>query len=495
MHKKNVVVIGGGLGGLSAAITLAADNHAVTVIEKNTHLGGKVNTLNKNGFTFDLGPSTLTMPHMITPLFTMHGKSMEDYITLKAIHPHCRNVFEGGPILDMHETPEKTVKQNSALDEKDFEELKQYYTYAKTKAHFTNKVMFDHQSERTRDIFKHYNPFTVISHSDAFSTMDEGVRKHISNPQLVDILNNFIKYEGSSPSLAPAVMNALPYFQWHYDLWYAKGGMSALPRALETLAREVGVHFMLGSEVKGITKSPGGINGLILDDDSTIGVDVVVANMEPIPFYESISKEAESLIQPYRDQYPPSLSGIALHLGLDKQYDILKHQTVFHAQDAKKHYDALFEASTLSDDPTLYVSAPMKSDPQRGPQAGEIISILAHLPPLHNKHKNAKKDYTAYRDVIIDKLERMGLKDLRNHIVSETLWTPHTFKDTYFSHRGALYGSLLHKDKNKGFKIPKQSKFYNNLFFTGSATNPGSAIPLVILSGRQVAKQIKTGIR
>ena len=491
MDKQNAVVIGGGLGGLSAAISLAKENYSVTVIEKNNHLGGKLNQSQKKGFTFDLGPSILTMPHIFEHLFAMHGKTMADYVNIKPVRPHWRNIFEDKTILDLHETLKKTVKKNKSLSENDLQELQAFYRYAEKKYRFAKKVLFDHQSERKRDTLKHYNPLKIIPDSDMFNTMNDGVKKYINNPHMQDTLNFFIKYVGASPFEAPAVMNLLPYIQWEFDLWHVEGGMFNLSKALEKLAREVGVHFMLNSEVKSITKSAAGIDGLNLSDGSTIGTDVVVSNMEAIPFYEKISKEAESLIQPYRDTYPPSASGFAMHLGVDRTYDVLAHHTIFHAESSKAHFDALFHSNLLSNDPSIYVVAPMKSDSTLGPKDHEIIKVLPHVPSLSKERDFSQADYDAFRETVLDKLERMGLNDLRKHIVTEETWTPHTIKDAYYSNGGSIYGTLAHKEKNMGFKVPKQSKFYKNLFFVGDATNPGGGMPMVVLSGQQVAKQIK----
>jgi diapolycopene oxygenase len=132
----------------------------------------------------------------------------------------------------------------------------------------------------------------------------------------------------------------------------------------------------------------------------------------------------------------------------------------------------------------------MRTDPSQGPKGGDIIKILPHIPYLDPKRPFSKQDYATFRENILIKLERMGLTDLRKHIVVEELWTPETIQDMYYSNRGSIYGVVASKNKNMGFKIPKHSKLYDNVYFVGGSVNPGGGMPMVVLSGQQVVEQI-----
>jgi len=488
--KKHVVVIGAGLGGMSAAISLAKrEDFNVTLIEKNAHLGGKLNVLEKDGFRFDLGPSIMTMPHIFETLFKMHGKVMSDYITFVPVRPHWRNFFEDGTIIDLTAKIDDMI-QNNHFTETDLVELKAFMDYAEKVYHFSNQTYFKNQSEKTLDVFKHYNPFKIIPDSDLFHTMDEGVRKHISNPYMIDILNFFIKYVGSSPYDAPAILNLLPYIQWQFDLWYVKDGMFQISLGLEKLINTLNITVLKNTEVTGVNTTSDTITELTLNTGKTLKADIVVSNMEVIPFYEKITKETPAFIKPYKEKYGPACSGFALHLGIDKTYETLAHHNFFFSKDPKAHFDKIFHEHTLTDDPTIYLVAPMKTDKTLGPIGHEIIKILPHIPVIDDDLPFTDEEYAAFKTYVIDKLERMGLTDLRKHIVTEELWTPETIRSMYYSNQGAIYGVVSDKSKNLGFKTPKHSKKYKNLFFVGGSTNPGGGMPMVTLSGQQVAEQI-----
>jgi diapolycopene oxygenase len=132
----------------------------------------------------------------------------------------------------------------------------------------------------------------------------------------------------------------------------------------------------------------------------------------------------------------------------------------------------------------------MKTDPSQGPKGSEIIKILPHISVVDDDHPFTKSEYAAFREHILDKLERLGLTDLRKHIVTEELWVPETIEEMYYSNHGAIYGVVSDKKLNKGFKTPKKSKLYNNLYFVGGSVNPGGGMPMVILSGQQVVEQV-----
>ena len=492
---KKALIIGGGLGGLSAAISLAQlKEYEIHVLEKNAHLGGKLNINVKNGFTFDLGPSIITMPYIFEHLFTMHDKKMSDYLEFETVTPHWRNFFEDGTVLDITETLDQML-ENAQLTQKDMDELQAFYAYSEKLFEFSDAVLFKHQSERKRDTLKYYPATRIIQDSDMFSVMDEGVRRFISNPYLVDILNYFIKYVGSSPYDAPAVLNLLPYIQWKFGLWYAKGGLFAISNALVKLAKELNITFHTGVQIKGAMIKDKNITALVDQQGTVYEGDLVISNMEVIPFYQFITKESDAFLKPYQKKYGPACSGYALHLGVNTTYPQLAHHNFFYSNNSKQNFDNIFHHNKLNDDPTIYLVAPTRSDASIAPQGCDIIKILPHIPVLDEQHPFSEMDYETFKNNVLDKLERMGLTDLRKHIVVEEVWTPHTIQDAYMSNQGSIYGVISDKKKNMGFKTPKYSSKYKNLFFVGGSVNPGGGMPMVILSGQQVVEQIKTKLK
>jgi len=489
MNNQHIVVIGAGLGGLSAAISLATEGFSVDLLEKNDKVGGKLNVLQKDGFTFDLGPSILTMPHIFQKLFEKAGRKMEDYVSIETVEPHWRNFFEDGSTLDLSADPVRMKQELDKLGPDTAKEFEQFLAYSKQLCEITEQGYFEHGIDSFWELINHYGAMRSLLDFDVFRSMDQGVRRFIKDPKLVDILNYFIKYVGSSPYDAPALMNLLPYIQFGYGLWYIKGGMYGMAQALQKLAEELGVTIRVNSEVAEIQHAEGRVTGVRLGDGSVIAADIVVSNMEVIPAYQQLLKNQDREIRRLQ-RFVPSCSGLVLHLGVDRIYDQLAHHNFFYSDHPREHFNAVFHSKRLSDDPTIYLVAPVKSDPGQAPEGCEIIKILPHIPHLDPKQPLQPEDYAALRERVLIKLERMGLTDLRKHIVCEESWTPVDIQQRYYSNRGSIYGVVADRFKNLGFKIPQRSRQFSNLYFVGGSVNPGGGMPMVTLSGQLVRDKI-----
>jgi len=486
--NRRVVVIGAGLGGLSAALSLAADGYDVEVFEKNDRPGGKLNVLETQGFSFDLGPSILTLPQYFEKLFERHGRRMADYVAIRTVTPHWRNFFEDGTRIDLVPDPEETVSLNPVLSRDDASDLKSFLAYSKRLYERSEPGYFDRGLDTLWQMIRFYGLLATLRDFDLFSSMDGGVGRHVRNRHLRDILDYFIKYVGSSPYDAPGVLNLLPHAQFEYGLWYVDGGMYGLARALGQLAKEVGVRMHFDAEVVALSPDAGRVAAAALADGRRVEADVFVCNMEVIPAYTRLLGESSRFLKKLR-KFEPACSGLVLHLGTDREYPQLAHHNFFFSRDPKKHFADVFHRHVLPKDPTLYVVAPARTDRTQAPDGCENIKVLPHIPHLQDE-RFSTEDYARLRERVLDKLERMGLDDLRSHIVVEDMWTPEDIARRYYSNRGAIYGVVADRWKNGGLKAPKKSTKYANLYFVGGSVNPGGGMPMAVLSGQQVRDRI-----
>ena len=487
---KNVLVIGGGLGGLSAAISLAQAGYGVSLYEKNHHIGGKLNRLDQDGFGFDLGPSILTMPRVFEDLFAASGKSMKDYVPIEKLDHQWRSFFPDGNIIDLYEDLKDMQANNPSLSDKDMREYEELLRYSKKIYDMTDKTYFKHGVDTTREIMKHTGLFEALRNFDLFSTVHGAIDKRISNKQLRDMLSYFIKYVGSSPYDAPAVLNMMMYMQHDQGVWYVPGGLNKLADGLVKLAEEVGVRFHLGTPIVKLEKKDDEITGALLEDGTKLTADYYVSNMEVIPVYERLLKEDSRFVDKLKKKFEPASSGLVMHLGVKKSYPQLRHHNFFFAENMKQQMQSIFHEHTLPDDPVIYLVNVNKTDPSQAPAGYENIKVLPHIPYIQDQNPISQQEYEAFAERVLIKLERMGLEDLRANIVTKDVWTPEKIRQMYGSDRGAIYGTVSDRKKNKGFKHPKQSERYNNLYFVGGTVNPGGGMPMVTLSGQLVSKKI-----
>ena len=485
---EHVVVVGAGLGGISAAISMAADGYRVEVYEKNAHVGGKLNVLRTQGFSFDLGPSILTLPHYFERLFEWHGRSMDDYINVRELRPHWRCFFEGGVGIDLYADPGETCAQNSTLGDEDAEELRRFMEYSQELYEQTEKGYFEKGLDTVWQMVRFYGPLTALRSFDLFNSMHDGVSRYVSNPHMQHILDFFVKYVGSSPYDAPGVLNLLPYAQSRYGLLYVDGGLYELARALARLAEEAGVEMHLESEVVRLETDGGRVTGAELADGCHVSGDLFVCNMEAIPAYRRLLGESEGFLRKL-EKFEPACSGLVLHLGTDRPYPQLAHHNFFFSRDPEEHFDSVFHKKVLPEDPTIYVVAPARTDSTQAPEGCENIKILPHIPYLQEP-PFSPADYEALKERVLDKLERMGLENLRRHVIVEDMWTPEDIQRLYYSNKGAIYGVVSDRKKNGGFKAPKKSARYGNLYFAGGSVNPGGGMPMAVLSGQNVRDMI-----
>lgn len=487
--QKSVVIIGGGLGGLSAAVSLAQSGFKVSLYEKNGHLGGKVNRLEKDGFGFDLGPSILTMKSIFEKLFTHAGKDMANYVETVEVEKQWRSFFPDGTVLDLYSDLEKMAQENADLTEKDMEEYHELLAYAKELYDITEDGYFEQGLDDTGEVVKYHGMLKSLSAFDLPSTMYEAIEKRISNPKFRDMLAYFIKYVGSSPYDAPAVLNMMIYMQHAQGIWYVPGGMHKLAEGIVKLGEELGVSFHTNTEVVRLMKEDQRVVAAELADGSLVEADYFISNMEVIPAYERLLEEDEKFTQDLERKFEPASSGYVLHLGVEGVYPQLGHHNFFFSANPENNFEQIFHRKELPDDPTIYLVNVNKTDETQTRNGYENIKILPHIPYIPDE-PFTEAEYTAFEERVLDKLERMGLTDLRARTVMRDVWRPEDIERNYYSHRGAIYGTVSDRKKNKGFKHAKESKLYENLYFVGGTVNPGAGMPMVTLSGQQVHDKI-----
>jgi diapolycopene oxygenase len=464
-------VIGAGLGGMSAAIMLARAGFRVTLLEKNMNVGGKLSLLETRGFRFDLGPSIFTLPQIFRPIFEGDGKRLEDYISLTRVDPQWRNFFEDGVVVNLYESSQDMRTELSKLGDGVFEEYERFIAYSRTQYEIVEKGYLREGLDTFWQFLQFYR-MNGLFNLDYLHTVSSSIYKRVRNPYMRDIFEYFIKYVGSSALNSPGFMNLMPNIQLEFGLWYVDGGLYQLARAFAKRLSEVGVEVRLGCEVVKIDESRKEVRGVVFrkagGPDELIEADYVVSNMEVIPATEKLLNASPRELKKL-DRFEPSCSGIVLHLGLDRVYPQLAHHNVFYSRNQHAHFDRVFRDKKLPDDPTIYLVAPTRTDPSQAPEGCDNIKILPHIPYINEERPYTREDYVALKELCLDKLERMGLTDLRKHVVVEDFWTPFDIAERYASNRGSIYGVVCDRKRNFAFKAPKRSPRYRNLFLWEAA--------------------------
>jgi diapolycopene oxygenase len=489
---KHVIVIGAGLGGLAAAARLAHAGFRVTVLEKNETVGGKMNLRQNKGYTFDTGPSLLTMPFVLKELFEDVGRRMEDFLDLVPLNPICRYFWPDGSTLDA--VPDRggmqeRLAQFSAQDAASFPLFLQHgrRLYDATAEPFLFQAF---RSLGARDFLRNFRFLPNLLMIDAMRTHHQAVASFFEDPRIQQLFDRFATYNGSSPYYAPATLLMIPYIELVLGGWYIRGGMYQLAINLRRLAEECGAEMRTGSAVSRIVVKGNRIRGVTLESGKMETADAVISNAD-IEYTEQVLLGGNG---PSRIRGRPSMSGFVVMLGIRNRFPHLGHHTVFFSRDYREEFAALVDRKEMPQDPTVYICNTSIVDPSHAPPDGSNLFIMANAPPLGAENNESRLAWRTrapvYRDLILRKLSTMGLCIDEREIEVESFITPEDFARRTNAVRGSIYG-LSSNTKTGAFLRPgNKSTRFRHLYFAGGSVHPGGGIPLVLLSGKLAASLV-----
>jgi diapolycopene oxygenase len=492
MHQQpdRVGVIGGGLGGLSAACTLAARGHKVILFERNEWLGGKAAVLEAEGFRFDMGPTILTVPSVLRRIFAEAGERLEDHLELIRLDPQWRCFFEDGATLDLNQN---VAAMSATLDKfapgTDAGQHYQDFIALSQRLHgISDNYFFDKPIGGIGDMFDLKTSFDPKVLGDVFAmrmgrTVASTIREFTPDPRVAQMLDHFTQYVGSSPYGSPAILCAIAHMQTEEGVWYPVGGTRAVAVALQDLSIRLGVEIRTSTGITKILQNDGRAVGVLTSTGEQIPLTAVVSNSDSVRTHqELLDQKTESKFMSRR-KYEPACSGVVLYLGLNKRYEHLAHHDFVFSRDPHEEFDWIYRKGEPAPDPTCYLAATSFSDPTTAPDGGEALYVLVHTPYLRSHH-DWKKMLPSYRQVILDKLKRTaGLHDIEERIVIEQALTPQDINDRYHVLNGAIYGLASHGRFLGAFKPGNRSQDVKGLYLAGGSAHPGPGMPMVMMSG------------
>ncbi len=483
IHKRQhrIIVIGGGFGGLAAAIRLQASGHAVTLVEAREHLGGRAYQLKADGFTFDMGPSLITAPHLLEDLWHAAGRNLYDDVHLIPLSPFYRICFHDGRHFDYWGSAAQDEAEISRFEPHD---VAAYRAFLAATERIYKRAFVDlaEQPFLTLKSFLHVVPELVSL--GAQRSVYGYVSRYFHNPQLRMVFSFHPLFIGGNPFRASAIYSIVPYLERLGGVHYTSGGMYTLVTAMERLLRDLGGEIRCGTPVEQILLKEKRATGVLLEDGTTLQSDAVVANSDVASTYLKLLPTSSEIIsmQQQMQRYRYSISCFLLYLGLNRQYPRLRHHTIIMPHDYKKLIQTIFDGQGLADDLALYLHAPTRTDTSMAPPGGESLYILAPVPNLAHGI-DWTKETMAFRNKIIHFLEQhAGLEGLSTSIATEHTFTPLDFATEVRSYLGAAFSIEPTLLQSAYFRPHNRSSQIGGLYFVGAGTHPGAGIPGVLLS-------------
>jgi len=479
----HVVIVGAGLAGLSAALRLAGAGRKVTVIERESVPGGRNGLLNKSGYAFDTGPSVLTMPDLISDALACVGEDIKDWLDLVPLEPLYRAFYHDGSQLDVHaDTNQMQLEIAKTISAKEAEGYGRYVDFVTKLYKYEMKDFIDRNIDSPLNLLTP-NLAKLIA-LGGFRRLAPKVNQFLKDPRTQKVYSFQAMYAGVSPQQALAIYAVIAYMDSVNGVFFPKGGMHAVPRALAAAAQKHGVVFKYSTTVTSIEKINGRATAVLTDKGERIACDVVVLNPDlPVAWRDLLGKQPLSV---KRLKYSPSC--VTLLIGSNKSYEHLAHHNIHFGKSWDGVFDELIKKKKLMSDPSILVTVPSKDDPSLAPAGKSSYYVLFPTPNL-TADIDWKKVGPRYRDEMIKALEDRGYKGFGDGIEVEQMTTPLDWQEQGME-QGAPFASAHTFFQTGPFRPKNLAKGFENVVFAGSGTQPGVGVPMVLISGRLAAERI-----
>lgn len=485
---KKIAVIGAGLGGLATSVLLAAAGYKVDVYETHSYPGGKMKRYHVGGARFDFGPNTITMPHLFKSVFEQSGVNPDDYISFKQVVNHTRNLFSDGSQIVASSDRKKMIQelQHFNVNASDYDR----YIKAVANLYHHSATQFFPRS------FSSLKEYTSLRLALSFAsvkpliTMHKFHRSFFKDERIVQMLNRYATYIGSSPYQTPATFSMIGYLEFVQGVYYVEGGNPTIAEALYKRATELGVQFHFNEPVKKLKTANKTVNALVRASGEEINYDQFILNGDYTTVYPKLveKKERPSFTLDQFVKEPTSSAFVILAATSEKTAASLHHQVYF-SQSYEREFYQLFNEKKYPDDPTIYICNSSVNDRSAVAQTGgDNLFILVNAPSLTSDNRNLEKEQM--KEWVYDVLEKKGLL-IRPFLIEDKVVSPSDIETDFQAYFGGLYGYTSHTHLQAFNRPSSKTKDFHNLYFTGGSTHPGGGSPMVVQSGINVANLIK----
>ncbi|MEV5978448.1 phytoene desaturase family protein [Streptomyces sp. NPDC052114] len=484
-RTDHVVVVGAGLSGLACALHLLGAGRRVTLVERDAGPGGRAGRLDLDGYRMDTGPTVLTMPHLADEAFAAVGDSLARRVDLTPLHPAYRARFADGTSLDVHtdaDAMEAEVRRFAGpADAAGYRRLRDWLTRL-------------YQAQMKRFIDTNFDSPLQLLHPDlarlaalgGFGRLDGRIGRFLSDDRLRRVFSFQALYAGVAPARALAAYAVIAYMDTVAGVWFPKGGMHALPRAMADAAADAGAELRWSTEVSSLERSAGRVRAVRLTSGERISCDAAVLTCELSTAHRLLERTPR---RPVPLRHSPS--AVVLHVGTDRTWPGLAHHTLSFGGAWERTFDELTRTGALMSDPSLLITRPTAHDPALAPPGHHVHYVLAPCPNTAiGPPATAWSELgPRYRDTLVAELERRGLDGFGDSIRAEHLVTPLDWAAQ--GHAAGSPFSVSHTFAQTGpFRPRNVLRGVDNVVLAGCGTTPGVGVPTVLISGKLAAARV-----
>lgn len=484
--RLSVGIVGGGFGGLCAAVHAAAAGLRVTVYEKESQVGGRANRLDAAGFAFDTGPSLLNYPWVFEELFAAAGRRLCDYVELRPVEPTMRFLWPDGETLTLSSDLTFLLQELHRHESGAAGRLARWLADGERRFNLVLKRIATLDETNPLAYAMRAGMLNMLR-AGVFGSFERSLRRFFRSRQVLDALGAYAMYLGGSPSDLPAALSVLPYGEIAGGLWFPKGGVYALVRAVAALAQELGAELRASSEVAEVVVRNGRVYGATTRDGAFHHHDVVIVNADaPAARVALLPGQGGA---PRMPEMTPSV--VTFYLGLKRPPEGLGHHTVFLPRDSRETYADLLHRFRVPSEPAFYAAVPSLGDPGLAPEGGATLFILVPgpVPDLCPEAEDAELP-RRFRSRVMERMRSHGIVVPDEDVLFEEVWTPRRWQERFHLHQASAFGAAHLLRQIGPWRWPNRDPSVGGLYYVGASTVPGTGLPMVTLGAGMVVRRL-----
>jgi len=487
MENKSVIIVGAGLGGLATALRLSYQGYAVTIIEKQSNAGGRLNTFEKDGFTFDVGPSFFSMSYEFVELFKSIGEPIP--FELNELNPlYTVNIAGQDRVYQIYKDLDKLAAEFKDVEANFEEKARKYLIGAKQIFHDTEYRVVKKNFDNIMQFLASMATVPLKHLPKLFRTFWQELERHFDSEEVKIIFSLVAFFLGATPFNTPSVYNLLNYTELEHDgYWNVKGGMYKIVEGILPMLEKKGVKFIYNTEIVKANYTSQKLTSLTDQFDVDHTADLFVINADAAWFRGKFLSRAK-FTEEKLDALKWTLAPFTIYLGIKGQIPGIHHHNYYLGDNFRDYADTIFRSSVAPQKPYYYVNVASKSNPSCAPEGCENLFILCPVPDRRVKPNWDDAD-TLVNEIIEDLGNRVGF-DIKNNIITKTVYTPIEWEKMFNLYRGSGLGLAHGLNQIGAFRPKNKDEKLNNLYYVGASTVPGTGLPIVVIGSKLVTERI-----
>lgn len=490
MKKIQTLVVGGGFGGIAAALRAKAMGHDVTLIDRLELLGGRAQIITKNGYKHDTGPTVITAPFLFEELFNLFNENIKEYITFVPLEPWYRFYFHDSTTFDYSSSISKTKKEIARFS---LEDSEGYESLLKKSEEIFNIGFTKLSAQPFTSFWTMIKQIPHLIKLKSYLSVSSFVSKYIKNTKIRSALSIHPLLVGGNPFTTTSIYSLIHYLERKWGVFFCMGGTGKLVEELSNLIKRQGIKIILNEDIVKVQHKDNIAKYAISNTGKKYDFDNLIYNGDPPTFYaEVLSPKRKNLLNPIMPNkfLSYSMGLYVLFFGTKKKYDGVAHHTIWLTERFKTLLEDIFEKKKLTKDFSLYIHRPTATDESFAPLGCDSFYVLCPVPNLKN-NLNWDLEGENLKCNIINELEKTIMPDLKKYITDISYMTPKSFKTNYRSMWGAGFSIAPKFYQSAWFRYHNQDPKIKNIFFSAAGSHPGAGIPGVLSSAKVVEKILR----